>query len=115
MKRSRPCQRTNNNKKNKKKEKKKRKEKSVPGWVQCFWSVMVGGVSINQSIKHSVSLLGRAEIVLKRQMLKKKKKKKKKNESNHSLGFLYLWSGVEKSCLFSCGHESKRDVSLLWL
>ena len=64
--------------------------------------------SINQSINHSVSLLGRAEIVLKRQMFKKNLKK-----SNHSLVFLYLCPWVEKSCLFSCGHEPKRVVSLV--
>ena len=46
-----------------------------------------------QPINLSVSLLGRAETVLKRQMLKKKKEKKKekKKNSNHSLVFLYLW------------------------
>ena len=64
---------------------------------------MVEG-AFNQSINQSVSLLGRAEIVLKRQMFKKKK------ESNHSLVFLYLWPRVEKICVFSCGHESRRVV-----
>ena len=79
---------------------------------------MVEGV-FNRSNNQSVSLLGRAEIVIKRQMFKKEKKCLTTAWSfsicgHESRRFVSLVEAMsEQICVFSCGHESRRVVSLV--
>ena len=90
-----------------------------------WWRVF----SINQSINHSVSLLGRAEIVLFffffffKSLTTAWSFSICGHESRRVVSLvvamsreelcLQLWPWVEKSCIFSCGHESRRVVSLV--